>query len=288
MFRKLRKRGIIVLVTASLGSMGTLPNLPSASAETVANAATNTLSILEVKGISLDKEFSADQLEYSATVENDVQSITLHVESNNPNGTITINGEPLTNETEGTYSLQTGANTFSISVNDGIQTANVYTLTVTRKELAEEPAPVVSTPVTENKVEEKESDTKATPTTTSTTMNVRNTSTGQGQVYQQADTSTEIVEQPSKAMLSSLTVSAGTWDSTFSADEFTYHITVPSDTETVTIHPAASYSSSSITIEDGTNKTITLDDDNKTVISVVVKYDDDDRKTYVLVFDKES
>jgi hypothetical protein len=287
MFRKLRKRGIIVLVTASLGSMGTLPNLPSASAETVANAATNTLSILEVKGISLDKEFSEDQLEYSATVENDVQSITLHVESNNPNGAITINGKPLTNETEGTYSLQTGANTFSISVNDGIQTANVYTLTVTRKELAEEPAPVVSTPVTENKVEEKESDTKATPTPPAT-MNVRNTSTGQGQVYQQAGTSTEIVEQPSKAMLSSLTVSAGTWDSTFSADEFTYHITVPSDTETVTIHPAASYSRSSIAIEDGTNKTITLDDDNKTVISVVVKYDDDDRKTYVLVFDKES
>lgn len=282
MLKKWRKRGIIVILAAFLGSMGTLPNPPAASAETVAAAETNVLSILEVKGISLDKEFSADQLDYSATVENDVQSITLHVESNNPNASITVNGNALTDGTEGTYSLQTGANTFKITVIDGSQPATDYAITITRKELVEEPAPVVSTPAADIKVAEPVTDTKAIQTV----MNSRSNSAGS--VNQLSGTSTDTVEQPSKATLSALTVSTGKWDSTFSKDEFTYHISVPSNTETVTINPAASYSSSSIAIEEGTNKTITLDDDNKTVISVVVKYDDDDRKTYVLVFDKEN
>lgn len=95
-------------------------------------------------------------------------------------------------------------------------------------------------------------------------------------------------QKTSKAMLSSLTVSTGTWDSSFVKDEFTYHIAVEKGTKNVTISPAAAYSSSTIKIEGGTTKTIQLEDDNKTIISVVVNYDYDDRKTYVLVFDRKS
>lgn len=207
------------------------------------------------------------------------------MESTNPNATITVNDNALTNETEGTYSLQTGANTFSIKIDDGIQTAIVYTLTVTRKEITKEPAPVEPSPVTENNVGAQAANTKAS-TTTTTTMNSRNASAQP--TDQQDGASTDTAEKPSKATLSSLTVSNGTWDSTFSANEFTYHITVPSDTATMSINPSALYSSSSVLIEGNTSKTITLEDDNKTVISVVVTYDDEDRKTYVLVIEKEN
>jgi hypothetical protein len=95
------------------------------------------------------------------------------------------------------------------------------------------------------------------------------------------------VEKTSTALLSSLLVSEGTWDSTFSSEEFTYHVTLSSDVDEVTLSPVAKYSSSEILIEGSTSKTIKLDADSKTIVSVVVKHNDD-RKTYVLVFDKES
>ena len=94
-------------------------------------------------------------------------------------------------------------------------------------------------------------------------------------------------KKTSKATLSKLTVSEGTWDSSFNSSEYTYHVAVPSDTKTVTINPVASFSSSEIKIEDGISNTIQLEGDNKTVISIRVTYDDSDWKTYVLVFDRE-
>ncbi|EKN70727.1 cell wall binding repeat-containing protein [Neobacillus bataviensis LMG 21833] len=93
-------------------------------------------------------------------------------------------------------------------------------------------------------------------------------------------------QKTSKATLSSLTVSEGTWDGTFSKDKFTYHIAVSKEAKTITISPTASYNASTITINGESSKTIQLEDDPKTIIPIVVTYDDGDRKTYVLVFDK--
>jgi hypothetical protein len=91
-------------------------------------------------------------------------------------------------------------------------------------------------------------------------------------------------KKTSTATLSSLTVSKGTWDSEFSKSEYTYHIAVSSSTEEVIINPTATYSSASALIEGGTDKTVKLTD-RKTIINVQVTKGED-KKTYVLVFDK--
>jgi len=59
---------------------------------------------------------------------------------------------------------------------------------------------------------------------------------------------------------------------------------VSSAVEAVTINPIANYSDAAISIEGGNSKTIELNG-KKTIISVVVTRNED-RKTYVLVFDK--
>lgn len=357
MLKRLQKRGMNAILIISIAGMGTVSYTPAASAESVANVETNLLSKLEIKGISLDKDFSADTFNYSARVSNDVQEVTLHVESENPESVISINGKVLTGGNEGTYSLQTNVNTFLITLTDGIHTANTYTLTVTREQndnnllqniklSAGELSPSFSSKITEYSVEVsndtseltitpsaientstisvngnvlmESSDTVELPVgrkdiqiivtaengdkriytlhvtrakapsiqiTTMPSLNNRNNSlqptTGQISI------NTETLQKTTKAKLSSLSVSTGTWDSTFSSDEYTYHIAVANDVKMVTINPIAANSSSSIKIEGTTNKTVQLENDNKTIISVVVTYDDDDHKTYVLVFDKE-
>ncbi|MGG3469894.1 cadherin-like beta sandwich domain-containing protein [Neobacillus pocheonensis] len=357
MLKRLQKRGMNAILIISIAGMGTVSYTPAASAESVANVETNLLSNLEIKGISLDKDFSADNFNYSASISNDVQEVTLHVESENPESVISINGKVLTTGNDVTYALQTGVNTFLITVNDGTHTTSTYTLTVTREQnnnnllqniklSAGELSPSFSSKVTDYSVEVS-NDTSAITVTPSaiektSTISVNGdllmessatvelpvgkkdiqiivtAESGEKRIYTlhvtrakaasiqvatipsqnnrnssfqpttgQISTNTGAVQKTTKARLTSLSVSTGTWDSTFTSDEYTYHIAVANDVKTVTINPIAAYSSSSIKIEGTTNKTVQLENDNKTIISVVVTYDDDDHKTYVLVFDKE-
>jgi hypothetical protein len=348
--------------------------IPSASAET--NTATvqedqpkNTLSKLELKGIELDQKFAADLNEYSATVGNDVETINLLVESTKTDSAITINEQPVISGAKGTYSLQTGENKFSISVNNGSSSVNTYTLTISREKSANnllqnielskgKLSPEFSADVSDYKVEVPNEVTAMTikPTAAATTSTVKvnnslvvkegiavtlpvgnttiiitvtaenglqktytihatrakaveekvptpnqnnkpasskqpttnqNNRTNYAQPTSQQQSPASI-EKVSKALLSSLSVSKGTWDSSFTSEEFTYHVTVASDVDEITLKPTAKYSSSEITIEGGSSKTIKLEDDKKTIISIVVKYAVDDRKTYVLVIEKES
>ncbi|CAH2713400.1 hypothetical protein BACCIP111895_00535 [Neobacillus rhizosphaerae] len=356
---KVQKKGMNVILTVSMLGMVSGSYIPTAYAESNTTAVqenleSNTLANLEIDEIKLDQTFTSEVKEYSATVGNDVPDIQLQVESSNPESSILINGQSVTSGTTGTYSLQTGKNTFLITVSDGSNTANTYILTITRKQNANnllqniklstgELSPIFSSTKTEYTVQvTNDADAiKITPTRIEKTATIKINNTlakgegvsvelpvgksdiiivvtaenGEEKTYtlhviraegkdSKANISSQknrtnsfqqtavqqnsgTVQKTSKATLSSLTVSEGTWDSSFTPNEFTYHVAVSSDVKTVTINPTASYSASTIMIEGGTSKTIQLEDNNKTIISVVVTYDDGDHKTYVLVFDKK-
>ena len=360
MFAKVPKRGINIILVASMVGMGNFSYIPSAYAESIVtvqeNQFENTLSRLEIEGIKLDRDFTADVKEYSTTVENETKEINLLVESGNSEASISINDTSIKSGVASTFSLQTGENKFLITVSDGTHQQNTYTLTVTRKQngnnllqsielstgklspnfsseinkysievandiasLTIKPTSVESTstiqvngtslkggsvsvdlPIGKSIITivvtaengEKKTYTinvargnSANSQTTIPTQNNR-TNTFQPTMSQQGNT-TITAQKVSKATLSSLTVNNGTWDSAFSTDEFTYHVSVGNDVDYISLSPTARYSSSTILIEGGTSKTIKLDDDNKTVISIVVTYSDDDRKTYVLVIDRK-
>jgi len=416
MLTKIPKKGLHAVLIVSILGLGAGYNLPTAYAEGNVNEVTqtsNTLTKLEIEGVKLDKDFSADKNQYSATVENETDSVHILVEGSNNSSIISINDKTVSSGTAEQYSLQTGQNIFLISVKDSsTNLINTYTLTVTRKQNSNNQlqninlstgklSPVFSSSVTDYSVQLPNSVQAITvlPTAVEKTAEIevngeevtpkgvlvnvpvgksdihivvtaengvklrytihverQDTSSGNGtssaqtgngasaqpgnsgsaqtgnsgsaqtgnsgsaqtrnsgsaqtggklptrtgssfptQTTRTSSTSSQLtsvqqnatgtVQKTSHANLSKLTASTGTWDSPFTSSEYTYHIAVSSDTKTVTINPTASYSSSEISIEGGTSKTIQLDDDNKTVISIRVTYDDTDRKTYVLVFDR--
>ncbi|MBT2654110.1 cadherin-like beta sandwich domain-containing protein [Bacillus sp. ISL-18] len=400
MLTKIPKKGRNAVLIVSLLGLGTGYNLPAtvyAEGVTQVTQTTNTLAKLEIEGVKLDKDFSAENNQYTAAVDNETDSIHLLVEGTNDNSIISINGKTITGGTFEQYSLQAGQNIFLVTVKDPISNlTNTYTLMVTRKQNNQNQlkdiklstgklSPAFSPTVTDYSVQLPNAASTITVLPTAAvnlaeievngeevtqkgvlvnvpvgksdirivvtaengaklryTIHVerQDTSTGNGTVPAQtgsngsaqtgsngsrpngsnsitkngsglstqtgstfptptARTNTNssqlastqqstagTAQKTTRAALSKLTVSEGTWDSSFTSSEYTYHVAVASDTKTVTINPTASYNSSEISIEGGTSKTIQLDDDNKTVISVVVTYNNTDRKTYVLVFDR--
>ncbi|MGJ7910416.1 cadherin-like beta sandwich domain-containing protein [Neobacillus sp. LXY-1] len=382
MLIKVPQKGLKLILAASIVSFGSISNIPTVFAEGErtsqgqTNEAAAMLTSLEIDGIKLDQTFTPELKKYTATVDNEVQSIQLTAKSETETSQISFNEKSVSNGKSVKLELQSGENNFLIKVKNGSNTT-IYTLTVTRKldhhnllqnlKLSTgELSPVFSPTVTDYKVQVKNEISALTvipsaavntakvtvnhspatakgvevkipvgttevnivvtaengesitytlhitrekeavvtkPTDPSTPLTGSapkptgmETASGQqksGQTKTSSGTymQTTGIQQTAtttKATLSALTVSTGTWDSDFESDEFTYHIAVSSDVNTVTIKPTAQNSGSSITIEGGTSRTIPLDADNKTIISVVVKYDNSDRKTYVLEFDKTS
>ena len=372
--KKFSKSTNLILVVSMIG-IGTFSYIPIGYAESNQQDSTNAvvqedqlangLSKLEIEGITLDQAFSAEVNTYSATVENKIMSIQLKVETNDPKSLITVNDQSVTNGSTGPLLLQTGENTFLITVNDGSHPAKTYTLTITRKQSSNnllqsielskgQLSPKFDSAITEYSVEvandinniilmpvaientatikvndslvkyqgvsvqppvgksdiillvtaengdrktykihvtraAKQDNKQSTPTM-NPVPNInggsnRNNSVSQNSIQQNSITQNgSVIQKTSTATLSKLTVSSGTWDSTFSSSEFTYHVAVSSAVEAVTINPIANYSDAAISIEGGNSKTIKLTG-KKTIISVVVTRNED-RKTYVLVFDK--
>jgi hypothetical protein len=385
-------KGASIVLVISMFGMGA-PSLPSvyASDNTVQvsdqneqKAPVNVLSNLEIEGTTLDQTFLPNLYNYTATVENNVQSITLHASSVDENAkiTITVNGQTVEDPSK-PIPLQTGDNQIAIKVDDSVNAANTYNLTITRKKssnnllqdlqlsngelspkfdaavtsysvqvandvnvmtvspvAAENTASILvnDTPVTDKGVSVQLSADKTEITIVVTAENgdkktysievtkasavsagtgssnsstgsagnnrpsnlstagfsqssnrsaglfsLRNTSSSQMQGSQQGGTA---AQQPSKATLSTLSVSAGTWNKTFSKDTYTYHIAVDNETDSVTIGTSATYSGSTVTIQDGTTNTISLGNQKKTIVPIVVT-NGSDRKTYILVIDKD-
>lgn len=396
-------KGVSIVLVISMFGMGA-PSLPSVyasgedntsqvSAQNEQKAPINVLSKLEIEGTPFDQTFSPDLYQYTATVENNVQSITLLASSVDENAKITITNGQTVEDPSKPIPLQTGDNQIAIKVDDGVNTANTYNLTITRKkssnnllqdlqlsngelspkfdaavtsysvqvandvnEITASPVAAENTasilvndsPVTDKGVSVQLSAEKTEITivvtaengekktysvevtkasavspgsgtansTTGSTGNSRpsnlstagfsqsssknagltqssnksaglfglkNTSSSQTQGSQQGGTA---VQQPSKATLSTLSVSAGTWNKTFSKDTYTYHIAVDNGTDSVTVTTAPTYSGAAVTILDGTTNIISLGNQKKTIVPIVVTYNGE-RKTYILVIDKD-
>jgi len=376
MLTKVSKKGLNAVLIVSMLGMSLGSYIPTAYAEVTdtQESQTTTLTRLEIEGIKLDQDFSADLNQYSATVNNGVQTINLYVESGHPGPSIEVNGKDVSSGEVESLTLKTGENVFFITVRNASNSLNTYILTVTREKNSNNslrdiklskgklsqafsadktdytvqvqndttaitvlPSAVEKTAMVEVNGSEVKADgvsvkvpngtsnilivataenglkksytlhvtrgetsaalqtnqtntTKPANTNLQANANQNNpTQSSRASSLQQVSfvQSSQTVSKTSKATLSALTVSKGSWDSTFLSGEYTYHIAVSAGVDSITLHPTATYSSSSILIDGSTNKTIQLDDDNKTTITVVVKNADDDRKTYVLIFDKE-
>ncbi|MFE5430053.1 cadherin-like beta sandwich domain-containing protein [Peribacillus simplex] len=136
----LKEKSVKVILVGSLVGMGTSTFMPVAGAAEDTSViqkeeqTVNSLSRLEIEGIALDQKFSEDVHDYSSAVGNDVEKINLLAASPNENAAIYVNGVKMTEGKVKDLPLQTGMNTFEITVSDGQNETVAYTLKVEKIE----------------------------------------------------------------------------------------------------------------------------------------------------------
>ena len=140
MKKGLKETSVKVILVGSLVGMGTSTYMPAAEAAEGTSVileeaqTVNSLTKLEIEGIALDQKFTEDVHDYSSTVGNDVEKITLLAASPNENAAIYVNGVKMTDGKLKDLTLQTGMNTFVITVSDGKNETVTYTLKVEKHE----------------------------------------------------------------------------------------------------------------------------------------------------------
>ncbi|MCD1162648.1 cadherin-like beta sandwich domain-containing protein [Peribacillus frigoritolerans] len=140
MKKGLKETSVKVILVGSLVGMGTSTYMPAAEAAEGTSVileeaqTVNSLSKLEIEGIALDQKFTEDVHDYSSTVGNDVEKITLLAASPNDNAAIYVNGVKMTDGKLKDLTLQTGMNTFVITVSDGENETVTYNLKVEKHE----------------------------------------------------------------------------------------------------------------------------------------------------------
>ncbi len=140
MKKGLKETSVKVILVGSLVGMGTSIYTPATEAAEGTSVileeaqTVNSLSKLEIEGIALDQKFTEDVHDYSSTVGNDVEKITLLAASPNENAAIYVNGVKMTDGKLKDLTLQTGMNTFVITVSDGENETVTYTLKVEKHE----------------------------------------------------------------------------------------------------------------------------------------------------------
>jgi hypothetical protein len=140
MKKGLKETSVKVILVGSLVGMGTSTYMPGAEAAEGTSVileeaqTVNSLSKLEIEGIALDQKFTEDVHDYSSTVGNDVEKITLLAASPNENAAIYVNGVKMTDGKLKDLTLQTGMNTFVITISDGENETVTYTLKVEKHE----------------------------------------------------------------------------------------------------------------------------------------------------------
>ena len=140
MKKGLKETSVKVILVGSLVGMGTSTYMPATEAAEGTSVileeaqTVNSLSKLEIEGIALDQKFTEDVHDYSSTVGNDVEKITLLAASPNENAAIYVNGVKMTDGKLKDLTLQTGMNTFVITVSDGENETVTYTLKVEKHE----------------------------------------------------------------------------------------------------------------------------------------------------------
>ncbi|KWW22247.1 hypothetical protein AS888_13315 [Peribacillus simplex] len=97
----------------------------------------------------------------------------------------------------------------------------------------------------------------------------------------------ERVEKEDEApALNHLTASTGEWNKPFLSNEYTYHIEVDNDVNSVELDAATGADVTAIEYDGGNKKKVKVKNKAKTAISVTVSKDAK-RRTYVLVFEKD-
>lgn len=140
MKKGLKETSVKVILVGSLVGMGTSTYMPTTEAAEGTSVileeaqTVNSLLKLEIEGIELDQKFTEDVHDYSSTVGNDVEKITLLAASPNENAAIYVNGVKMTDGKLKDLTLQTGMNTFVITVSDGENETVTYTLKVEKHE----------------------------------------------------------------------------------------------------------------------------------------------------------
>ncbi|MGE7639226.1 cadherin-like beta sandwich domain-containing protein [Peribacillus frigoritolerans] len=140
MKKGLKETSVKVILVGSLVGMGTSIYTPATEAAEGTSVileeaqTVNSLSKLEIEGIALDQKFTEDVHDYSSTVGSDVEKITLLAASPNENAAIYVNGVKMTDGKLKDLTLQTGMNTFVITVSDGENETVTYTLKVEKHE----------------------------------------------------------------------------------------------------------------------------------------------------------
>ncbi|MCV9888513.1 cadherin-like beta sandwich domain-containing protein [Metabacillus halosaccharovorans] len=267
----------------------------------------NQLSNLSLSNGSLS--FDSEKSDYHIEVKNEISELTLKPKTKADTSTVTINGATVKSGEGHEVQLPVGSTTMTIIVTAENGTKKIYTVTVARqaqqdsssivtdekKDQSGEIQPTTETSSNSSKASITPSTTESNNRGTSSipseavlaTTNVNSSTKNSANLGSSSATGTS--ETKTTANLNSLTVSNGTWSKTFSSDVYTYHISLASDVSSLTISADAEESDADIFIEDeeiSDNSTVTIGDKTKTAISVIVE-NDEDRKTYVLIFEKE-
>ncbi len=270
----------------------------------------NLLSSLSLSSGSL--AFDPETSSYNLEVKNEISKMTIKPKVAVDTSTVQVNNRILKNEEGHSVELPVGSTTIKIIVTAENGSKRTYTVAVVRKEkeedgqardsndeakeqLSEEVLPANETSSGSGKLNATTETTGLNTNGTRSFTNVESLSvasdngTNSTKNLDSLSTMTSTSETRTTANLASLTASNGTWNKTFSSDEYTYHLALEDDVTSLTITAGAEESDAKIFIDDkeiSGSTTVTIDDKAKTVISVVVE-NGDDRKTYVVVFDKD-
>ncbi len=242
----------------------------------------NLLQDIKLSAGELSPNFDAAIFSYTVNTANDVTSLKVTAEAADSTAKVSVNGTAVTADGVA-VEIPVGTTEVKISVAAENGEAKTYTLEVKREANQ-----------TDTSIQQGTSVSGGTKTAglqagvTSRPNNLRSVSTKNGTsgAWAQGSQGTASAQKPSTATLSALTVSSGTWNKTFSKNTYTYHIAVGSDVNEVTIDETTAYSGASVTINSNTSNAIQLGSQKKTIVPIVVT-NGDDKKTYVLVFDKE-
>ncbi|PGT84686.1 cadherin-like beta sandwich domain-containing protein [Bacillus sp. AFS040349] len=235
--------------------------------------------------------FSSAVKSYSVDVANAVRSLIVTPTTAVGTSTVNVNGTKVDSNKGVSINLPEGESKISIVVTaeDGSQTT--YSVAITRKEETNNDTSTNESTSSTSKEQQtgfsavSTSGTNSSRSSSSDLVNMTgSTITGSTSSSLKGESTGE--DTSTTANLSALSVTSGTWNKSFDPDTYTYHIAVATDISSVTISAAAEYSGAKVEIEDGTSTTVSLPDQAKTAISIKVS-NDNDRKTYVLVFDKD-
>lgn len=233
----------------------------------------NLLQNIKLSNGKLSKAFDASITEYEAEIPNKVALLTLTPEVSDATETVRVNGK-LLNQGSASVKLPVGKSDITIEVSAENGESKKYIVHVVRVD------EILSKKPTANKGSSRTNAGFQVIQTGQKNSGFMNNAQG---TFNQ--NSGNVVKQ-SQAQLSSLSVSSGTWNKSFSRDEYTYHIVVGSSVKSVTINAVPRTSGASVSIEGGASTIQLGESAKKTIISIVVTKDEE-RKTYVLVFDKD-